>query len=461
MYQITNAKTKEESGLDYVISALTLYTPFGEALKKNAKIFLPGEEELLRGELNKVQTVLELMQSNQELVEEIENALVHVKDVTASIDRSKTEVLTTVELFEIKALLLAMEWLGKALDKSKRIDTSEDLVEFFILKPTKDLLDALDPRNDRMATFYLYEEYSENLTVLRKKKREIELAIRRLEKEKNDNNRDNIEEQISVKNEELQNIIIEIEDEEEIIRIKLSAETWKYSNELLLNCETIGDLDYTWAKANFARKTSSVRPEILGNKLEGDTKEHDNEEYSDVHRIAIEEGRHPQIEATLKKAEKVFTPISLRASKGVTCITGANMGGKTVVLRLISLFALMGQMGFFLPAKSAKIGLSDYIRILVGDSQSVDRGLSSFGGEIEELKEIIDKVEQPIELPRKVEENLENIASYDNTSKNQETIFVSKENRRPLILIDEIASGTNPVEGSALTKALIEYLAKR
>jgi dsDNA-specific endonuclease/ATPase MutS2 len=102
------------------------------------------------------------------------------------------------------------------------------------------------------------------------------------------------------------------------------------------------------------------------------------------------------------------------------------MGGKTVSLKLVGLVAILTQYGFFVPCKTAKVGLSNYIHILIGDSQSVQRGLSSFGSEMEELKEILDN---------------------------------SKD--RSLLLIDEIASGTNPVEGLALTKSLVAYLKAR
>jgi DNA mismatch repair ATPase MutS len=118
--------------------------------------------------------------------------------------------------------------------------------------------------------------------------------------------------------------------------------------------------------------------------------------------------------------------VSISLADGVTCITGANMGGKTISLKLSGLVPMLAQYGFFVPCEKARIGLSNYVQILIGDSQSVERGLSSFGSEMEELKEILDN-------------------SQD----------------RSLILIDEIASGTNPVEGLALTRSLVDYLMEK
>ena len=99
------------------------------------------------------------------------------------------------------------------------------------------------------------------------------------------------------------------------------------------------------------------------------------------------------------------------------------MGGKTISLKLAGMVAILTQYGFFVPCKSARVGLSNYMQILIGDSQSIERGLTSFGSEMEELKDILDN---------------------------------SKD--RSLLLIDEIASGTNPVEGLALTRSLVDHI---
>jgi DNA mismatch repair ATPase MutS len=178
------------------------------------------------------------------------------------------------------------------------------------------------------------------------------------------------------------------------------------SDKLIRNCDRIGALDLALAKAVYADKHRCVRPEIC-----------------EEHIVEFENGRNLQVEDILHSKGKEYCPVSLKLADGVTCITGANMGGKTVSLKLAGMIPILAQYGFFVPADSARIGLSNYMQILIGDSQSVERGLSSFGSEMEELKEIIDR-------------------SQD----------------RSLFMIDEIASGTNPVEGLALTKSIIDFL---
>ena len=193
------------------------------------------------------------------------------------------------------------------------------------------------------------------------------------------------------------------------MREELSAEIHKWEEVLLDGCERIGRLDITLAKALLAIRTNCVMPQIM-----------------EEHVVEFTEGRHLQVEEIIRKKGGDYCPVSLSLKQGVTCITGANMGGKTVSLKLVGMIAIMAQYGYFVPAASARIGLSGFMQILIGDSQSIERGLSSFGSEMEELKEMMDN-------------------SRD----------------RSLLLIDEIASGTNPVEGLALTKSITDYLKKQ
>jgi len=444
--RLSNVKTRSETGFEHVLQSISIMTPFGKKRMKGIVPFKPGEEERLNNEFRKLEELLELAEQSPRTIDLLNETFMDIKEIGLTVERSGSGALSTVELFEVKSLLLRMKRIIDLLAETGRL-----LSEEFVLTDTEELLDILDPRKDRMHTFYIYDEFSENLAALRKRKRELEITIRRAQKE--------IKQQIASKygitlspkfdyvvsksNKELVKIIKEIPelttgdedhlsvtfvlknteeidaflketdalnesiDEEELaIREMLSKEIFRFRDIILENCEKIGELDFTLAKAIYAKQRRCVRPELV--------KEH---------MIDIEEGRHLLVEEILNQKSKEFRPVSLRLSDGVTCITGANMGGKTVSLKLVGLVAMLAQYGFFVPCSSARVGLSNYIHILIGDSQSIQRGLSSFGSEMEELKEILDQ---------------------------------SKD--RSLLLIDEIASGTNPVEGFALTKSLVDYL---
>ncbi|MBR4411162.1 MAG: hypothetical protein IKT31_07570 [Firmicutes bacterium] len=447
--RLANVKTRRETGLDYIMQSIDLNTPFGKKLLKETKPFYPGQEEELKAELDKVEAMTSFVRENSRLVEEIQQIFMEIKDVSYSIERSANQTLTVVEIYEIKSLLLSMRKLVHLGRQSGQMCIPEE----YIPADTTELLDILDPRRDRINTFYIYDEFSETLRNLRGQKREFEIAIRKEQKVKRDEikkehgimltpkfdivvakNKPDFEKVKAIEDLEMvdqdymtatfqlkaneaiyelmrqmDDLHAKLEEEEEAIRKVLSEDISRYADVLLDNCERMGALDVALGKALYAVHHDCTKPEI-----------------ADEHVIEIEDGRNLQVEDILRSKGKPYCPVSISLADGVTCITGANMGGKTISLKLSGQVAILTQYGFFVPARKARVGLSNYMQILVGDSQSLERGLSTFGSEMEELKEILD---------HSVE--------------------------RTLLLIDEIASGTNPVEGLALTKALVEYLMEK
>ncbi|MGN0735812.1 MAG: hypothetical protein ACI4LP_08405 [Anaerovoracaceae bacterium] len=482
--RLANVKTRRETGLDYVMFNLDLNTPFGKKQLKEIQPYYPGEEEELRQELDRVERMIQFVRQNQTLTDKIQEVFMEVKDPSLTVSRSGSTTLSTVELYEVKSLLLQMRQLrkltmeheigdykgchcveecrkdgGTGAGDTAEAQRSEDVPEVntvpeeYFLEDTEDLLDELDPRGDRMNTFYIYDEFSPLLGEYRKKKKEYEQLIRKEQKETRERLRreqgvaltpkfdivvarshpdfekiTHLEELEAVDQDymsvtlqlkptekvyeyvtEVEKINSDIEVEEERIREDLSRKISKKEKVILENCEKMGSLDLALARALYSIKHQLVKPEI-----------------TDEHVIEFEEGRNLQVEDIIRSKGKEYCPVSISLKDGVTLITGANMGGKTISLKLSGQIPILAQYGFFVPAKKARIGLSNYMQILIGDSQSVERGLSSFGSEMEELKEILDHGQD-----------------------------------RSLILIDEIASGTNPTEGTALTKSLVDYLMEK
>ena len=445
--RLANKKTRRETGLDYVTTGLNLLTPFGSGLIKEQKPFLPGQEELLRAELSRIQEIKSIAEANEREIGILSEAFMMVKDNSLSIKRSGSSVLSVVEIFEIKSLLLLMVRIRDLGGKLK-------LPEEFIPDDITGLLDTLDPGGDRLNTFYIYDSFSEKLAELRSEKKNLEREVRREQKRKRDDIREKYgitltpKFDITVSKSDSQSIKMideisdlsrseedymsatftltpteaaaglvrrmdeltaDIEEEELKVRETLSEEIHSWAEVLNENCRRIGRLDIVLAKALFAGRHNCVMPEIVTE-----------------HVVEFTDGRHLQVEEIISSKGGRYCPVSISLKDGVTCITGANMGGKTVSLKLTGMIAILAQYGYFVPARSAKVGLSNFMQILIGDSQSIERGLSSFGSEMEELKEIMDN---------------------------------SKE--RSLLLIDEIASGTNPVEGLALTRSIVDYLKKQ
>ncbi|MEE0797136.1 MAG: hypothetical protein UIJ88_04820 [Anaerovoracaceae bacterium] len=482
--RLANVKTRRETGLEYVMFNLDLNTPFGKKQLKEIKPYYPGEEEALRGEFDRVERMIQFVEQNQTLTDKIQEVFMEMKDPSLTVQRSDSVTLSTVELYEIKMLLLQMRQLRKLTiehdegdyrgahckaecDEAAGKEKEAELVferdenapevntvpEEYFLEDTEDLLDELDPRGDRMSTFYIYDEFSPLLGQYRAKKRDYELKIRREQKQTRENLRrekgvqltpkfdivvarsnpdfDKIQaleeleitdqdymsvtfqlkptDQIRQYTAEMETLNAGIDEEEEKVREALSRKIAARADVLIRNCEKVGALDLALSKAIYSIRHRLIKPEI-----------------TEEHVIEFEDGRNLQVEDIIRSKGKEYCPVSLSLKDGVTLITGANMGGKTISLKLAGQIPILAQYGFFVPAAKARVGLSNYMQILIGDSQSVERGLSSFGSEMEELKEILDHGQE-----------------------------------RSLILIDEIASGTNPTEGTALTRSLVDYLIEK
>jgi len=436
---------KKETGFEYVVDRIDTLTPFGKAALKAETAFFPGEEIKLRNEYGKLEAILKFVNAGG-VSDELLHVLSGIKDIRYTIERSGNEALSVPELFEVKSLLIKMEKLAEILSAGK-VKIPDD---YHPSVPAA-LLGRLDPRKERTETFYIYDEYSENLMTARKRKKETEEAVRKERKRQSGHIKEKynieltlrFEFKVSKTNPEKLNRLKEIpelaeidedyvsatfalkntaeidelmrktddaalaiEKEESIVREALSRDIADNKKELLKNCAKIGEFDFALAKARYAEKHNCVIPEIR-----------------DEHVIEIEGGRHLQAEDALALKNKPYFPVSISLKDGVTCLTGANMGGKTVSLKLVGLVSLLAQHAFFVPCERAAVGLSSFTHILIGDNQSVEKGLSEFGSEMAELKEAIDNAKE-----------------------------------RSLILIDEIAGGTNPAEGLALTKGVAEYL---
>lgn len=385
-------KEREQIGFNYIMAKLQVITPYGKEEMKNVKPFKREEKEKVIKEYDYIELMRGSLEKDKELFYKILKILFKIKDIRNSVKKCKTgEILDEVELYEIKIFCLLSEELRTFIERLK-ID-----IEDIKLKSVKSILDLLDPQKKRIATFHIYDEYSQRLKEIREKKREIERQIF-LETEKG-----KIE---KLKEKRLEIVVLEQQEELEVKK-RISKELFSYISILEANIKAIGRFDFLMAKTKLSMEYGGIKPKI-------------NEDLE----INFTNVINPQVSDILKAQGKKFTPIRLKIKNGTTVITGANMGGKTVALKTITLNLLLGIMGFFVFAEEASFPIVDFIHFVSEDLQSVSRGLSSFGAEVIKLKEIIEDVKKG----------------------------------SGFIALDEIARGTNPEEGLYIVKAISKYL---
>jgi DNA mismatch repair protein MutS2 len=432
--------------MEYVFNMISPKTPYGIQKKREIKPYKIGEEVSLEKDYDETQNLIKLMEDYPEEFNLLSQILYDIKEIRQSLRRAAEGlVLDEVELFEIKNFLFNIKDL---LDIQNRINRfSEDILLYRCLG----IEELLDPEKQNTRTFYIYDTYTEELSRIRKAKRELqqefdkerkritqlveqklgtklklsgEVLILKKDEDKLKKARecpyliegastmlqvtfklkqDDIQSRLA---EDIENIKHEESSEEYRIKKHLSIKISEEVNNLYELTERLGTLDFFMARAKFAVSIGGIRPILHC---------HD--------KIIIKNGRHLKLDAVLSKKGMAFCPISFEVEKGVTIITGANMGGKTVSLKLAGMLTAIAQYGLFVPAEEFKTCLFDYIYFSIGDMQSIDSGLSTFGSEISGMIEIL-----------------------------------KFSNYKGLILIDELARGTNPEEGYAISRAIVKFL---
>lgn len=376
------------------MSRVEVLSSYGEEKLKNLKTFVPGEEKVLEQNFEEIQQFINFSEetNRKSFLLTLESCIHRMKNIKKLIQMVENgNILDEVELFEVKVQAIYMEKLQECLQELPAE------LQVFSLQPLNKILEALDPQSDRNPTFYLYESYSRQLTALREQRKKVEKQIYATR------DYDTI---VKLKEERL-TFLVEEEKEEYRIRTKLSQVIGEEAKIYLENIEKIGNLDFLMAKAKFAKKYSAHKPSISKESL-----------------FRIKKAVNLELKEMLEAKGKIYTPIDIELGEGVTIITGANMGGKSVALKTITENLLLFHMGFFVIAEEASLPLVDFVFFISDDMQDISKGLSTFGAEIMKLREV--------------------------------NVFL--ELGKGFVVFDEFARGTNPKEGQKFVRALAKFL---
>ncbi len=207
-------------------------------------------------------------------------------------------------------------------------------------------------------------------------------------------------------NNDLKELYAKEQEEIQAILADLSGQAASYVEEIRQDYRSMTDLDFIFARGALALSMQASRPV-----------------FNQEGRIRIREGRHPLLDP------RTVVPITVSLGEDFTLliITGPNTGGKTVSLKTVGLFTLMGQAGLHIPAGDrSELAVFRQVYADIGDEQSIEQSLSTFSS------------------------HMTNIVS-----------FLKKVDEQSLVLFDELGAGTDPTEGAALAIAILSYLHKR
>lgn len=207
-------------------------------------------------------------------------------------------------------------------------------------------------------------------------------------------------------NNQLKELAMQEQDEIERILAELSANASDFTEELANNYRLLTILDFIFARAALAIDMNASRPLF------------NNKRYIDIRK-----GRHP----LLNKKTVVPIDVHLGADFDLLIVTGPNTGGKTVSLKTVGLFTLMGQSGLHIPALDrSELGVFTEVYADIGDEQSIEQNLSTFSAHMTNTISILDNADE-----------------------------------HSLCIFDELGAGTDPTEGAALAIAILKHLHDR
>ncbi len=207
-------------------------------------------------------------------------------------------------------------------------------------------------------------------------------------------------------------VVLKAEEEREINRVlrKLSADVGRVARPLALGIDAMARLDYVIAKARYSRDYGMSAPDL---NAEG--------------RLWLRMARHPLLEAMFRQQPpRTVVPIDVRLGQPfhLLIITGPNTGGKTVTLKTTGLLCMMAQAGMHIPAADgSQVPVCHHILADIGDEQSLEQSLSTFSSHISRIASILKTADA-----------------------------------QSLVLLDELGAGTDPTEGAALGRAILDEL---
>lgn len=382
---------KEIPGFQYIVDQLELMSSIGRRRLMEQRLIT--DKAQLEVHYAHVEKMLELLNKPEKraTLESLRHRLMQLHDLQGTAHRLAVHsYLDEVELFEIK--MLAHLCIGASQEaKTLGID---DMLALPNLRP---IFDLLDPDGTGMPNFYIYDSYNPLLGPTRKK---LKGCQQRLNEDFHDDvDKQQIAERAAHLFERQQQI------QQQVIAY-LSERLWPYADIFAQALDQLAETDILMAKATQAQKWNLCRPTLSDDQLR------------------FKSLVNPRLKRRNEELHLRYQPVDLELQPGVTLITGANMAGKTVLLKSVAVAQLMAQCGMYVPAQTAVVTLFDDIVTCIGDEQNEMNGLSSFASEITRISQIID---------RSAKERL-------------------------LILIDEPARTTNPIEGKALVQSIATLL---
>jgi len=425
---------------------LDLIIPLGEPgiqYKRHLKSYKTGQEAQLRKDYHRLEILLQALITDKKLVSLLTGFLPEIPYLPQTLKALQDRALLLHECFMIKKLVYYTEMIRRSFKKN-------GLDKEYSFPELDNLFTMLDPDNTNSPVFSLSPAFDTRLAKYLSMLQDMELSINKtvhqLLKEAQSSlqmNKPIAELVISRKqkkeikaleqtgyymvvNENFANLTYRLKDtpklaalrkqltelnsklgkaEEEALG-KLSKKIAKFQDDLLRSSELIQQLDWDYAKATFYTDYNCCLPKV-----------------SSKHEIMVRQAVNLPVKLAIEAEQRVYQPLDLQFACNVNILTGPNMGGKTTALTTLGQMVVLTHVAIPLPAKEALLCMFDHVWF--NRETGGGENLSSFGKEIVSLTNVLKKA------------------------------------GKTMFLLDELAKGTNPMEGKALLTAVLQYLTEK
>ena len=364
--------------LHFVYEHLQLTSSLGRHLLLDLPFCTESSE--LQQEFDLLAKTIDLVgqDANRTKLQHIRNHLHQINDIRPTLEAllSGDVVLDDIQLFEIKKTAILTRRIAQ--------DLAAINCPLFPLENMDTVVALLDPEHTNIPHFYIYAAYDPELA----KWREC------------------IQNAQSVQ--EAEEFRFQAQKVEDKVREHLTAQLRSSAEAIAHNLDTLAHFDLLLAKARLAMEWHLCRPNIA--------------DYTELNGLF-----NPEVAAALSEKGRTFQPVDIRFNRETILVTGANMAGKSVLLKTVALAQYLFQFGFYVPAAQATLAVVDEVISSIGDKQSEISGLSSFAVEILTIDKIIKQ---------------------------------GRAGSKVLALVDELARTTNPEEGKRLVGNFIRLTQK-
>lgn len=456
-------------GLDYMLQRLALQSAAGRAMLSDLVWYEPGSEKDLDIELARVDALREYMDRQATVpLDKLKLKFSQVWDIRPTFKLLERETADDVQFFEIKRFAILVQEASAYLEELVRACAFHPAPQGF--PDLSAVVEILDPRGENLPVFRIYDEYDSTLAAKRKELLHLDSSLaetaggecschcgepdlsrsqrtadsgfpgktgsagkeEKTEKVsgRNDGNRMEGVSFPKYMDQETARLQSECEELERAVRERLSLKLRPFAGTLQQAMDRVAYWDMLAAKADLAYRYGLVRPRLQS--FRNGEECQDRSAASGLNASGLKEKRicyrglfHPAVKESLQAQKHRYQPVDIDLGEEACLLTGANMSGKTVLLKSLAVSQCLLQFGFPVAAEEASLVLFDDVDLMVHDEQDEERGLSSFGAEIQSLNRVFGRI---------------------------------RAGERILLLVDELARTTNPVEGKAIVCAVLDYL---